>query len=175
MSVMQVVVLSPFLLLQDLSTGGQFNGVLVDCDTVLTVAHAVKDDSQVYCTAQAENHFVTFRGRVIKRNLRQDLALVRIENHVVYQVAPLVIADQCGQQGELYGWERLGKFRRRKAMRLPDATSDGETITQWDTEAVSGLSGSAFLDQGKIIGIQSCGSRTTYCATVEQIREFVGR
>jgi S1-C subfamily serine protease len=109
MSVMQVVVLSPFLFLQDLSTGGQFNGVLVDCDTVLTVAHAVQDGSQVYCTAQAENHFVTFQGRVIKRNLKQDLALIRIENHVVYQVAPLQIASACSQNAELHGWERLGK------------------------------------------------------------------
>jgi hypothetical protein len=159
------------------SGGMQSSGVAISETEVLTVGHAFTDGSHVRLEFVGVEHNVIVPGYVVVTDHDRDLGLIR---HKLKNVAWLKRQRAKGKSLQIKGFHGLDepmRVMRGEVIASGAAGSNGEPLLVVDCEAVPGLSGSGVIegvdDEEFVVGIQSAGSKQTYCATFDQIEVFL--
>ena len=134
---------------------GHGSGVYIEQNTVLTNAHVVGTQSEVtVITDEGE-----FRGRVISRDVRRDVALVQTSS----RVTPVKISRSSPYPGDpLYvigtPLDESLSHTVTKGILSAKRTTDGQSFYQTDASINPGNSGGPVLDNsGELIGITVSG------------------
>ena len=155
--------------------GMQMSGVVVADGQVLTAAHAWTS-GPVRVEFVGMDECVLRDGEVVRADIDRDLALVKVRTTRARKVK---IGKVKSGRASVRGFRGLDAPMQEQAgnvlIKDPASGTNGERLLALDCEALSGLSGSGVVDAetGELIGIQSAGSKKTYCATVEQISGFL--
>lgn len=156
---------------QAVTVVGQWTGVAIDKDLVLSVAHP-KTSGDAVVTFGLHKMVAT----VIKADTKFDLAVYR--THELHGVTPIKIAKRHPVRAKIIGF--INRDRRqveyqvlaKEAFAEPDAP-----FLVMKGEAFHGMSGSPVItEDGLLAGIQSGGdmeAKETHSPRVEQLRRFL--
>lgn len=154
--------------------GTQMSGIVVGKNEVLTAAHAWTNGPVKVEFVGPEESILRW-GEVIAVDVGRDIAIVKVKTRGAKVVQ---LGQVKSKRAVIRGFRGLDaemiEMRGNVLVDDPASGSNGEPLLVVDCQALSGLSGSGVLDEetGELIGVQSAGSKKTYCATPDQIGRF---
>jgi hypothetical protein len=161
------------------SGGMQSSGIAISETEVLTVGHAFTDGSHVRLEFVGQEYNVIVPGYVVVTDMDRDLGLI---THKLKSVKWLKRNKPIGRTLQIKGFHGLDeslRVMRGEVLQKQALGENGEPLLVVGCKAVPGLSGSGVLetqgDEDFVVGIQSAGSKETYCATSSQIEQFLAR
>lgn len=161
------------------SNGMQSSGVAVSETEILTVGHAFGAGSHVRLEFIGPEFSVIVPGKVVKTDMDRDLGLVTHRLQSVKWLKRSKIRSRSVMIKGFHGLDESMRTMRGNVLASGASGENGEPLLTVDCEAVPGLSGAGVLDTDGtdefVVGIQSAGSKRTYCATNEQIEAFLAK
>lgn len=122
-----------------------------------------------------DGYFYSYPAKMLKKNDDWDLSLIEVKGNINVKAFP--IRETMPDEGKvrIYGYGSKGIRNHYATIGFKGSHSTGgEPLLMLNGEAISGLSGTAFLFEDAIIGVQSAGSKTkVFGSNCETIQKFL--